>query len=1196
MHIKSIFSKNLFRPINGVVKADQRDESVVWQELDEYVVTKELDKHFVKFFDTYLAAMDNPNDPAVSARMGVWVSGFFGSGKSHFLKILSYLLGNCQAHNSETNQDRKAVQFFEEKITDAILQGDIKRAVASDTDVILFNIDSKADNKDGKDAILAVFLRVFNEMQGYSGDDPHIASMERYLQSKGALDKFHSAFKEASGTEWVKERDAYSFNRDEIVKALSVSLGMTEESASKWFDDAEERFKINIEGFCKLVKEDLDSKGPKHRLVFLADEVGQFIGSETHLMLNLQTITEDLGRICNGRAWVIVTSQEDIDAVLGEVRGSRANDFSKIQGRFFTRLSLSSSNTDEVIQARLLEKTGDGRRALEDLWQQKGDILKNQISFTHSATLKNYSDSKTFVDNYPFAPYHFQLVQKIFESIRKAGATGMHLSRGERSMLDAFQTAAKSISELEIGALVPLYEFYPAIESFLDTIVKKTVEQADDNTGLEPFDTKLLRVLFLIRYMDILKPTVDNLVTLCIDKVDADRLSIKRQIEDSLQRLEKETLITSNGDLYFFLTNEERDVSREIKNVDIGTSEQTKQIASIIFEEVYKDDNKFRYPVNKKDFPFNRICDGQVFGNNAGHDLTIEVITPLNDDYLAYNTSRCVMQSASNNGGCVVIKMSDNTELGRELRTLLQTDKYIRLKNDAAAPENLKRILKDRAEQNRERKTLLIALIETLLQESDYFVYGQTLQVKATTARSAKDEGINYLIENLFSKLGYLKVIKEDTQKEITAILKTNDIGQYLLLEGGDANELAVKEVKQFIDLSSGNNQKVLLHELVERFTRRPYGWGDWEIILMVARLFMSGDISLMSDGAALVPKDAIDPLTKSIKWKQVTLIKRKAVGEEELKKSRAIGKDIFHVIGPDGEDQLNKFLRDNLSVWLENLNSYKHLAQSGKYPGNTEITNGLKLIQKLQGIHDSFEFFEAFNKAKEDLLDLSDDMQELNGFYTTQKPTWDKLQSSMNGIFKANRQELEKDSATKQALVRMDEILKATKPYGMIKEVEGLISTVSAFNVICVEKERALVMVKLDEKIAVVSEILDTNKATADLRNQALKPLQDIKKQVQNEQSIPNMYYQVSKADEVVDSVIELIEKAQNQNTGHETGGGGGGGHQPPPAKPVKVITVANCTQKPYLETESDIDTFIDVLKKELMSAISHDVKVRIK
>lgn len=1192
MHIKNIFAKNLFRPINGVVKADQHDESVVWQELDEYVVTRELDKHFVKFFDTYLNAMDNPNDPVVAARMGVWVSGFFGSGKSHFLKILSYLLGNCKAHNADTSQNRKAVEFFDEKIADAILLGDIKRAVASETDVVLFNIDSKADNKDSKDAILAVFLRVFNEKLGFSGDDPHIASMERYLQSKGVLEKFHHAFKEASGTEWMDERDAYSFKRDETVEALSSALGMSIESAGKWFDEAEERFKINIEGFCKLVKEYLDSKGPKHRLVFLADEVGQFIGSDTNLMLNLQTITEDLGRICNGRAWVIVTSQEEIDAVLGEVRGSKANDFSKIQGRFFTRLSLSSSNTDEVIQARLLEKTGDGRRALEDLWLEKGDILKNQISFTHSATLKNYSNAETFVDNYPFAPYHFQLVQKIFESIRKAGATGMHLSRGERSMLDAFQSAAKSISEQRIGALVPLYEFYPAIESFLDTIVKKTIEQADDNAGLEVFDTKLLRVLFLIRYMDILKPTVDNLVTLCIDKVDADRLSIKRQIEESLQRLEKETLITSNGDLYFFLTNEERDVSREIKNVDIGSSEQTKQLGELIFDEVYKGDIKFRYPLNKRDYGFNRICDGQVFGTNAGHDLTIEVITPLNDDYQAFNAAKCIMQSASTNGGSVVIKVPDNPELGRELRTLLQTEKYIRLKNDAAAPENLKRILKDRAEQNRERKGRLTYLLETMLQESDYYVFGQTQQVKATSARSAKDEGINYLISNLFSKLGYIKVIKDEPLKEITATLKSNDIGQFSLqVDGGDANELAVKEVKQYIDLSTGNNQKVLLHELVERFARKPYGWGEWEIILLVARLFMAGELNLMSDGAALSPKEAVDPLTKQVKWKQVTILKRKAVGEDDLKKARALGKDIFHVIGPDSEEQLNKFLRENISAWQDSLDSYKHLAQSGKYPGSTEITSGLKLIQRLLNITDSFEFFDAFNKAKDDLLDLSDDMQELNGFYTTQKPTWDKLQNAMDGVFKANRLELEKDSEAKKALARMDEILKASRPYGMIKEVEGLIGAVSAVNATCVGKERDLLLLKLEEKISIVAENLESYKATADLRNQALKPLQDIKKQVQDEQSIPNMHYQLNKADDVVDSAIETIEKAvEPPKAGEATG------TTPPPVKLVKYVTAAGCAPKTYIETEQDVEQYLGALKKELMAAVQQSMRVRIK
>src|SRR5262249_36633087 len=153
------------------------------------VITKELDQHFRKFFSSYLDGIDHAGDPDVAGKIGVWVSGFFGSGKSHFIKVLSYLLRNDT--HSHDGQSKQAVEFFERKVKDAMLFGDIKRAVASHTDVILFNIDSKADHRAGRDAILQVFLKVLNEMQGYSGDHPHIAHMERYLDSKGKLQAFH---------------------------------------------------------------------------------------------------------------------------------------------------------------------------------------------------------------------------------------------------------------------------------------------------------------------------------------------------------------------------------------------------------------------------------------------------------------------------------------------------------------------------------------------------------------------------------------------------------------------------------------------------------------------------------------------------------------------------------------------------------------------------------------------------------------------------------------------------------------------------------------------------------------------------------------------------------------------------------------------------------------------------------------------
>ena len=166
MHIQNLFQKDIFRPINGVVKADQLDESSVWQELEEFVVTKELDQHLRRFFSSYCEAMDKTGDPDVGGGIGVWVSGFFGSGKSHFIKVLSYLLDNAaHTHDGET---KRAVEFFDAKIKDAMLLGDIKRAVASNTEVILFNIDSKAANRAGRDAILAVFLKVLNELR-YSG-------------------------------------------------------------------------------------------------------------------------------------------------------------------------------------------------------------------------------------------------------------------------------------------------------------------------------------------------------------------------------------------------------------------------------------------------------------------------------------------------------------------------------------------------------------------------------------------------------------------------------------------------------------------------------------------------------------------------------------------------------------------------------------------------------------------------------------------------------------------------------------------------------------------------------------------------------------------------------------------------------------------------------------------------------------------
>ena len=1194
MKIQSLFERDIFRPINGVVKADQRDESSVWQELDEFVITRELDQHLRKFVDWYLDAVEKRGTPKYPGKMAVWISGFFGSGKSHLLKVFSYLLAN-QEH-SFGGQSKKAVSFFESKVKDAMLFGDIKRAMVGDTDIILFNIDSKADHRTGRDLILRVFVKVLNEQQGFSGDHPHIAHMERHLLTKGKLTAFKEAYAKHTGLDWTKERDAYQFNRDEIVKAFMDALGQSQSAAQKWIDGAEENFAISVENFCKWTKEYLDSKGPDHRIVFLVDEVGQFIGGDSKLMLNLQTIIEGLGTTCKQRAWVIVTAQEDMDSVLGEMTKSKKEDFSRIQGRFHPPLKLSSANVDEVIQSRLIAKVPDSLGELRGVFKQKGDILKNQLTFKNlKMTFKSFKDEEDFVKNYPFAPYQFQLIQKIFEAIRKAGATGAHLARGERSMLDAFQAAAKVASTKEVGVLVPLYDFYLSIESFLDTTVKKTIDQAETLPSLNPFDIKLLQVLFLIRYVDEMKGNVDNLVTLCLDQIDSDRLALRRSIEESLGRLESESLISRNGDLYSFLTNEERDINRDIKQVELSSGEDSKLLGDILFRSVYNDVKKHRYASNKMDFDFNREIDRFPHESQKEGVLKLTVISPLADDYESFDKGKCVNDSALNQG-IVLIKLGNEEILGREIRTYLQTEKYTSRKNDGTLSDSTKRILKDCAEENRLRQERLVAHLTQLARGAEYFVNGQALKIKSE-AQAALSEAFEYLIQNTFNKMGLLKRLLPDGLKELQAILRSNDIAkETLLVQSGENNPEALADLRGFLDLLHLKSLPNCLHDLLEKRALRPYGWPEQEVLVLLARLMVLGEIQLILEGAPLPLDKAYDPMISPSKRRKILIKKRVIADPKILQQARALGKDLFAEMGPDGEDGLTSFLQRKLKDWQASLSRYQPLAETGTYPGKEVIVEALNWVHKLLTVGESHKFIDHFNLLQKDLLDLRDQFAELEDFYEHQKPIWEKLRAA-NQAFQMNKLILEKDETAGIALMRMAQILAAKSPYSLIKEAGSLIATVGAVNETLLQAARKKAVAKMEPLLENLKSDCTKAQVDPDLSSNLLKPLESLLAQVHRQDSLAHITQAVSESERLFDQAIAKFE-AWNEKLRADSK------KQSDPAlatplvqvKKQRVIKAADITPKDYIETRSDMEQFLGLLRKELEQALDNDERVKIR
>ena len=352
---------------------------------------------------------------------------------------------------------------------------------------------------------------------------------------------------------------------------------------------------------------------------------------------------------------------------------------------------------------------------------------------------------------------------------------------------------------------------------------------------------------------------------------------------------------------------------------------------------------------------------------------------------------------SSAEGGYVLIRLGNDESLGRELRTYLQTEKYLSRKNDGTLSDSTKRILRDCAEENRQRRERLTRLLGEMLAAAEYFVAGQPLKLKASTPIEALYEAMEYLIQNTFSKMSYLKRLTAEPLKEVQAVLRSNDVAkENLLFQTGENNPEALEDLRSYLQLCSKKPQQVVLHDMLEkRYSLRPYGWPDEEVLLLLARLLVLSEINLMMD-SALVPIDRVyEAITTPAKRRKIIIRKRETSDPKAIQNARSLGKELFAEMGPDGEDGLCDYLQTRLKSWHSTLNGFKQLADTGNYPGRDEITQGLALINPLIADKDSKKLIERFNTLKKDLLDLADQFHDLEHFYDHQKPTWEKLRQA---------------------------------------------------------------------------------------------------------------------------------------------------------------------------------------------------------
>ena len=1163
MIIRNMFADDINRKINGVIKVDQSADDVIEQELNEYVITRELKKHFITFSNYYSEAFEQP-----TADMGVWISGFFGSGKSHFLKMLSYLL-----ENREVKGIRSVERFRKKFEDDPATFMMIDRSTRGKTETILFNIDIEGSITKDKTAVLRVFAKMFYNHLGFYGENLKVAMLEHYIDQQGKTEQFRRVFEEKKGKPWVEMRRAFAFNGKFIIPTLMEVLDMSEQDARAWFND-KTATELSIAQLVRDMKAYVDSKPDDFRLLFMIDEVGQYVGTDTDMLLNLQSLTEKIGSECEGKIWVICTGQEAID----EIIKVRADEFSRIQARFKTRLSLSSSSVDEVIQKRILKKEPQAASELEAVYEQNDSVLRNLFSFSDAIQdIKGFSGAREFSVNFPFVPYQFIIMQKVFAEIRKHGNSGKHLSGGERSMLSGFQEAAQKIQEKDEYALVPFFRFYDTVHTFLDGSIRRVIERcqkaADNGHGIEQQDVDVLKLLYLVRYIDDIPANLDNIVILMADDIRVDKITMRESIRGSLDRLMREDYIGRTGDTYNFLTDEEQDIQREIKNTPVDTASIVERIAQMIFGDVFTT-KKYRY--GKYDFAFDQMVDGITVGAVTG-GMRLRFLTLATDA-----TEKSEFRLMTESQGKEAIVVLAETPYFEALESAMKIRKYVKQRNVSQLAKSVQDIIRDKQEEASKYELSAMDDLKKAIVEAQFYVDGEHIEIKGGDAKSKIDQALEYLVSHVYSELTLITKNAE-SDADVIAILT----GAEQALPGMEPNRDAAAKMEEYLEMQFKKNLPTSMADIQSRYSGIPYGWKEIDIAAVAARLIYDQKVTIKYAGSTVQPDNPKlpDMLRKKSEIGKTSISKRQMVTAAKMKEVREFLRDYFDIMDvPTDEDSLIKFIVDKFSELKAHYEALNARYEGKKYPDRGLVQQAITLISDaLSQQKDNIALIDRVIKKEDDLYDSKEALVKVESFFKNQVMIFDaaaKMEADLRNELDYLSHEPEANTALNQ--IRMVVFVSGGFDYKKIPMLNGWMATVREGHDRLLKAKREELIGYCQQCMGAIHQTSNGHPDTREIINRADTFYKQKMDTIANMTSlalldglIPPMLQYKDSACEKLDNLKRPVEPPKPVTP-----------TKPGPAAPKKIIKAYNRSivfPAKQLETEADVDAYLDKVRDQL-------------
>ena len=1214
MKFKDLYEKGLDRKVNPAVSAGDLSDDTVLTEITEYVFTPELIANLYKILQNVKTNQ--------GSHVGIWINGYFGSGKSHFLKYAGYCLSNIGIHRDlaferfyeatqdilHSNQDttildQEGVSLSEIK---ALQNWYVNKA---DVEMILFNIGDVHDvNANQATAFTSIFWNQFNAKRGYNSFNLAMAQyLEKALDDDGKFEEFKEYVK-SKGYDWEHNISRFAAGR------LDLALQMAKEVDPALATDVirtkivNNDVNVSVESFALELKEYIDGKNNRNfRLLIFVDEVSQFIGQHRDLLLQLQSLVKRLDEVCESKVWIACTAQQTLEDVVSNVGGNTSNpedEVGKILGRFEVRASLQGTSPEYITQKRILDKKGDVEIMLADMFNK--DKAKLDAQFVLPSTYKTFKDKDNFAAYYPFVPYQFQLIKNVLDAFEELNYVDKQVKGNERSLINITYSIARETQEMEVGEFVPFDKFFGAmVQGSMQHLGQLAFQNARhaleviDDEKKQAFYRRVVYVLFMICNLkegdkQQFSATIDNVVTLLMTKIDANKASIKQDVSTVLAYLIDKAVIRklktdSGSEIYEFFTEEESKVAQIIKNQQVDSNTYSDELKKIFFEHFGNPSNKENFAT--RSFSVGISIDGRNYLNNTP-DVSVDFVTNAGTDSPdQYGFSLSNTQQANHLVYFLSPLLKDNKELLSNFLYYCRVERFSQEPAISEERQRTKEIFKQRARDLFEKE--IKPQFQQMLDTCPVISCGAVLS-QSETGTAKKAERYKMLLsrhmESLyqFAKLAdSSEVPKSQTDLSAKILRPVEDSAIPLPLSSPE------KKIKDWLDRQPHD---VTVADVIRQFAKVPYGWSDFATIYFLNELVRRHQYAFNYNNNPNVSRE--DTARNIVRdANKFTVEKAKAISQEVLNDFIEAWKHIFNVMSVKGSNDSTELFRNCKETEDSALNrllkNYRDLSRKiNGCPFAHTIDEAITLMEQWLNVRDQLKFFETIIAAKDEASTLFDKCKSINSFFGDQFDNYRQIRQFID----ENRDNFAFLTIEQQeAVAALKAINTDEEPWNKMPSYMKLKRNINGQ---LQEKKRELVeeiKAKYDQAFDELEKYAESMHVSRDKFAKrdvtiSLKTQTNNFYALQANANTAEFYEeQMSKINAAVPPTSPTpptgtgsVTNSDNDNSGQTTS---------PKSRPRvrKVVTLDTHTTEP-MHTEADVDLYLQSLKVQLMQHISED------